>query len=71
MGVKQNKQGKIACDICGKYHATLGGYGEGCEGWWVCLKCFGKVDRVAQAEDRWPNVKDFKKLRRNLEKKRA
>lgn len=53
----------LRCDVCGKPQPSLGGYGPGCEGWWVCLKCFGKADAIAEKQDRWPNASDFQALK--------
>jgi hypothetical protein len=48
---------KLRCDVCGKRYETLGGYGDSAPlGWWICLKCFGKADAIAEREDRWPEA---------------
>ena len=52
---------KMICDICGKAFPTLGRYGD--DKWWVCLKCFDKADAMASACDRWPDARDFEKLK--------
>jgi hypothetical protein len=58
------KAGKLACDICGKLYGVLGSYGDHDDGgWWVCLKCFAKADELAEKEDRWPNARDFERLK--------
>jgi len=49
----------IACDICRKKQATLGGY---VPGWWVCYQCFEKADASARKENRWIEERDFLSL---------
>lgn len=57
---------KLKCDLCGKLHATLGGYeddgGSHDGSWWVCLKCFAKADKLAAKDDRWPDARDFRMI---------
>ena len=55
------KKGKLRCDICGKWYATLGCYG-GQHGWWICVKCFSQADKLAAKEDRWPDERDYQVL---------
>lgn len=53
---------KLTCDVCGHLYQTLGVYGD-TEDWFVCLECFSKADAMAAKEDRWPDSKDFARLR--------
>lgn len=59
---------KMKCDICRKSYESLGSYsdekGPGYNGrWWMCNKCFEKADELAAKNDRWPDARDFKKVR--------
>jgi hypothetical protein len=57
---------KLYCDICGKGKSTLGSYGYGGEDarqWWICLPCFGRADKLARRADRWPDERDYIKLK--------
>ena len=54
---------KLTCDVCGKLYDTLGCYNEAGEDWFVCFRCFEIADAAAAKEDRWPNNKDFARLK--------
>lgn len=56
------RSNKLACDVCGTLHATLGSYDDENK-WFVCFRCFEKADAVAEKEDRWPNGNDFAQLK--------
>jgi recombinational DNA repair protein (RecF pathway) len=55
---------KLICDVCGKSHESLGSY-TGSE-WFVCLRCFAKIDAMAAKENRWPNHQDFIQLKQAM-----
>ena len=56
---------KLNCSICGRSSRNLGLstntelYPE----WLVCNRCFEIADKLAEQEDRWPDRRDFKKLK--------
>jgi hypothetical protein len=55
---------KLTCDVCGKRYETLGSYSnDDVPWWWICGRCFTKADVIAASEDRWPDAKDFARLK--------
>lgn len=60
-----SRKNKLACSICEKGFATLGCYNDG-GGWWLCNKCFSKADALAARDDRWPDARDYIRLRETL-----
>jgi len=61
---------KLNCSICGRSSNNLGlsSNTELYPEWLVCNRCFEIADKLAAQEDRWPDRRDFKKLK-GMEKK--
>jgi hypothetical protein len=54
---------KLRCHICNKLSLYLACHSDERPRWMICFPCFERADRLAKAEDRWPDERDYRKLR--------